>query len=179
MKGHIIYQGKYGATRQYAEWLQETLKIPVSKPKDLTNKEFKDADYLVIGSSVYVGKLIISNWLKKNASDLVNKKIFLFIVSATPAHEKLKLENFLTSVPAEIRYLIEIYYLPGKVIKKNLTLLDNTILHIGAWLTKDPVVKKRMLTDFDHLDISNLSELIDSIRSFEKSQEIDKYTVSY
>ncbi len=103
----------------------------------------------------------------------------MFIVSATPAHEKLKLENFLTSVPAEIRYLIEIYYLPGKVIKKNLTLLDNTILHIGAWLTKDPVVKKRMLTDFDHLDISNLSELIDSIRSFEKSQEIDKYTVSY
>jgi hypothetical protein len=55
----------------------------------------------------------------------------------------------------------------------------NGYLHIGAWLTKDPVVKKRMLTDFDHLDISNLSELIDSIRSFEKSQEIDKYTVSY
>ena len=173
MQGHIIYQGKYGATKQYANWLNEMLNIPVSTPDKITAIDIKNADYLVIGSSVYVGKLLIRHWLKENVADLVNKKIFMFIVSATPATEKLKLESFLLSVPAEIRYLIEIYYLPGKVIKKDLSFLDNIILHMGAWLTKDPVEKKKMLTDFDFIDIIKLNELVSSVQSFEKSHEID------
>ena len=173
MQGHIIYQGKYGATRQYAEWLKDMLKIPVSTTKEIKAIEIENADYLVIGSSVYVGKLLIRHWLKENVADLVNKKIFMFIVSATPATEKLKLESFLLSVPAEIRYLIEIYHLPGKVIKKDLSFLDNIILHMGAWLTKDPVEKKKMLTDFDFIDINKLNELVSSVQSFEKSHEID------
>ena len=173
MQGHIIYQGKYGATRQYAEWLKDMLKIPVSTTKEIKAIEIENADYLVIGSSVYIGKLLIRHWLKENVADLVNKKIFMFIVSATPATEKLKLESFLLSVPAEIRYLIEIYYLPGKVIKKDLSFLDNIILHMGAWLSKDPVEKKKMLTDFDSIDINKLNELVSSVQSFEKSHEID------
>ena len=173
MQGHIIYQRKYGATRQYAEWLNGMLKIPVSTTKEIKAIEIENADYLVIGSSVYVGKLLIRHWLKENVADLVNKKIFMFIVSATPATDKLKLESFLLSVPAEIRYLIEIYYLPGKVIKKDLSFLDNIILHMGAWLTKDPVEKKKMLTDFDFIDINKLNELVSSVQSFEKSHEID------
>ena len=173
MKGQIIYQGKYGATRQYAAWLKDMLKIPVSTPKEIKTTEIKNADYLVIGSSVYVGKLLIRHWLKENIAELVNKKIFMFVVSATPATEKLKLESFLMSVPAELRYLIEIYYLPGKVIKKDLSFLDNIILHMGAWLTKDPVEKKKMLTDFDFIDINKLKELVNSIKTFEKSQEKD------
>ena len=173
MQGHIIYQGKYGATRQYAKWLNDMLKIPVSTTKEIKAIEIENADYLVIGSSVYVGKLLIRHWLKENVADLVNKKIFMFIVSATPATDKLKLESFLLSVPAEIRYLIEIYYLPGKVIKKDLSFLDNIILHMGAWLTKDPVEKKKMLTDFDFIDINKLNELVSSVQSFEKSHEID------
>ena len=36
MQGHIIYQGKYGATRQYADWLNEMLNIPVSTPDKIT-----------------------------------------------------------------------------------------------------------------------------------------------
>ena len=179
MQGHIIYQGKYGATRQYAEWLKDMLKIPVSTTKEIKAIEIENADYLVIGSSVYVGKLLIKHWLKENVADLVNKKIFMFIVSATPATEKLKLESFLLSVPAEIRYLIEIYYLPGKVIKKDLSFLDNIILHMGAWLTKDPVEKKKMLTDFDFIDIIKLNELISSVQSFEKSHEIDISSVGH
>lgn len=179
MQGLIIYQGKYGATRQYADWLKEMLKIPVSTPKEIKAIEIKNADYLVIGSSVYVGKLLIRHWLKENITELVNKKIFMFVVSATPANEKVKLESFLMSVPAEIRYLIEIYYLPGKVIKKNLSFLDNFILHMGAWLTKDPVEKKKMLTDFDLIEVSNLNDLVNSIKSFEKSQEMDVSPVGY
>ena len=44
---------------------------------------------------------------------------------------------------------------------------------MGAWLTKDPVEKKKMLTDFDFIDINKLNELVSSVQSFEKSHEID------
>ena len=171
MKGLLIYKGKYGATRQYADWLKDLLNVPITTPDEIKANEIKQADYLVIGSSVYVGKLLIRHWLKENVSQLVNKKIFMFVVSATPATEKVKLDGFMMSVPAELRYLIEIYYLPGKMTKKNLSFLDNIILHMGAWLSKDLVEKKNMLTDFDALDINKLNDLVNSIKTFEKSQE--------
>jgi menaquinone-dependent protoporphyrinogen IX oxidase len=171
MTGHIIYEGKYGATRQYAEWLHQILGIPVSTSKEMNSDQVNNASYLVIGSSVYIGKLLIRNWLKENAQALSDKKIFLFVVSATPSTEKVKLESYLLSVPAEIRYWIEVFYLPGKIIKKNLSFFDNFMLHMGAWLQKDTAEKKKMLTDFDKIDINELNELISSVKSFEKEEK--------
>jgi len=173
MSGQIVYEGKYGATRQYAEWLQKSLRIPVSTAKAINSNDTKNASYLVIGSSVYTGQLLIRNWLKENAQNIKDKKIFLFIVSATPPNEKAKLESYLLSVPPEIRYCIEIFYLPGRVIKKELSFLDNIILHMGAWLQKNPIDKKKMLTDFDNVDISELNELIDSVKSFESQEKAE------
>lgn len=171
MSGQIIYEGKYGATRQYAEWLHQKLGIPVSTSKEINVEDAINASYLVIGSSVYMGKLLIRNWLKENAHSISGNKIFLFVVSATPGNKKEKLESYLLSAPPEIRYRMEVFYLPGKVIKKNISAIDNFMLHMGAWLQKDPAEKKRMLTDFDKVDINELNELIDSINSFEKEEK--------
>jgi menaquinone-dependent protoporphyrinogen IX oxidase len=80
MKGIIIYKGKYGATQQYAEWLSKELQLPVRKPENLTASHLSLYDFVVIGSSVYEGGLLMKNWLKKYAEILQNKKVFLFIV---------------------------------------------------------------------------------------------------
>lgn len=176
MSGQIIYEGKYGATSQYAEWLHQILGIPVSTSKKINMEDAINASYLVIGSSVYMGKLLIRNWLKENAHIISDKKIFLFVVSATPGNAKEKLESYLLSAPAEIRYRMEVFYIPGKIIKKNLSFLDNFMLHMGAWLQKDPVEKKKMLTDFNKIDINELNELIHSINFFEKEEKEIFYT---
>ena len=59
MKGVIVYKGKYGATRQYAEWLGAELKLAVQQAEDLTKEKLSLFDYIIMGSSVYVGKLLM------------------------------------------------------------------------------------------------------------------------
>ena len=104
MKGIIVYKGKYGATRQYAQWLGEELNLPVFPAADLQTDSLLQCDFIIIGSSVYIGKLQISKWLSNNQAAIRGKKIFFFQVAATPPEKKEKLNGYFRSgVPGEIR----------------------------------------------------------------------------
>ena len=112
MKGIIIYKGKYGATEQYAQWLGIDLHLPVMPADEFPAGKIKDFDFLLIGSSVYIGKLQISRWLKENEIQLLGKKIFFFQVAATPPGEKQKLQVYFdSSVPESVRKNCQIFFL--------------------------------------------------------------------
>ncbi|THU30735.1 hypothetical protein FAM09_29485 [Niastella caeni] len=165
MKGVVVYKGKYGATKQYAEWIGEELGIPVFSAENI-KVDVSDYDYLIIGSSVYIGKLEIRNWLKKNIERISNKKLFFFQVSGTPAHEREKLETYLCSaISKEMRQKMEVFFLHGKLDIKKLSWIDRFLLHMGARLSKDPQVKKEMLTEYNDVKKENLSELMDKVKS--------------
>ena len=66
MKGLVIYKGRYGATKQYATWIAKELGLPAASADRFPVDELSKYDYFVIGSSVYIGKLEIRKWLKKN-----------------------------------------------------------------------------------------------------------------
>jgi menaquinone-dependent protoporphyrinogen IX oxidase len=66
MKGLVIYKGKYGATKQYAMWIAQELQLPVASADRFPADELPKYDYFILGSSVYIGKLEIKDWLKKN-----------------------------------------------------------------------------------------------------------------
>lgn len=84
MKGIIIYKGKYNATRQYAQWLADSLNLPMEIADNIGEEDLWRYDYFVLGSPVYTGKMLIKKWLKTNVRSLQGKKIFLFVVSGTP-----------------------------------------------------------------------------------------------
>ena len=168
MKGLVIYKGRYGATRQYAMWIGKELQLAVASADRFPIDELRNYDYFILGSSVYIGKLEIKNWLKKNVDLLKDKKIFLFQVAAAPAEQTSKREDFnKASIPPDILKKIEVYYLPGRMIIRNLSWWDRFMLKMGARLTKDPVEKQEMLTDFDHVREEKLSPLIKGVRDFE------------
>jgi menaquinone-dependent protoporphyrinogen IX oxidase len=172
MNGIIIYKGKYGATEQYAHWLAEELQLPDINAEQLSSVKLRDYDVLLVGTSVYIGKLQIAGWLKNNLPLIRNKKIFLFLVAATPPGEKEKLDAYIrTGVPAELRANCEVFYLPGKMIMKNLSWTDRFMLKMGARLAKDPVDRKNMLTDFDHVRKDNLADLITAVKKMKSAAE--------
>jgi menaquinone-dependent protoporphyrinogen IX oxidase len=76
MKGLIVFKGKYGATAQYAEWLGVALDIPVMEAEEVTAEIINDHDYVVVGSSVYVGKLRLRSWLAQFTPSLASRKTF-------------------------------------------------------------------------------------------------------
>jgi menaquinone-dependent protoporphyrinogen IX oxidase len=167
MKGVIIFKGKYGATWQYTEWLASVLHLPAMKIDQVTGEHLSKYDCLVIGSSVYIGRLLIKDWLKQNLAFIQNKKIFLFIVCGTAPGEKDKLEKIAKdNIPEEIRNKCEVYFLHGRMIMKNFTWLDRFVLKLGAFLTRDPVEKKNMLRDFNDVKEENIFPLLNAINKY-------------
>jgi len=167
MKGLVIYKGKYGATKQYAMWVGRELQLPVASADRFHIDELPKYDYFILGSSVYIGKLEIRDWLKKNFNVLQNKKIFFFQVAASPVEQIEKRKSYnKASLPPYMLKNIEFYYLPGRMIMRNLSAWDRFMLKMGARLTKDPVEKKAMLTDFDHVKKEKVIPIMEGVRTF-------------
>jgi len=167
MKGLVIYKGKYGATKQYAMWIGQELQLPVASADRFHIDELPKYDYFILGSSVYIGKLEIKDWLKKNFTVLQNKKIFFFQVAGSPVEQIEKRESYnKASIPPDMLQKIQFYYLPGRMIMRNLSGWDRFMLKMGAKLTKDPVEKKAMLTDFDHVKKEKVIPIMEGVRTF-------------
>ena len=172
MKGFVIYKGKYGATKQYAMWIGQELRLSVASADRFPVDELPNYDYFILGSSVYIGKLEIKDWLKKNFKALQNKKIFFFQVAASPIEQIEKRESYnKASLPTAVLEKIQFFYLPGRMIMRNLSALDRFMLKMGAKLTKNPVEKKTMLTDFDHVKKENILPVIDAISKLKEVHE--------
>lgn len=167
MKGIIVYKGKYGATHQYASWLRNELELHLAPAENCKKYQLDLSDAVVIGSSIYIGKLLIRKWLKNNIDTLRNKKIFLFAVCGTPIGETKKLQTYLeSSVPAELLHQCKVYFLPGRLVYKNLSWMDKFMLRMGALLSKEPEAKKTMLADYDEVKKENLDEMLRDIKRF-------------
>jgi len=166
MKGILLYKGKYGATRQYANWIGEELQWPVFPSDELKTEKLDEADVIVIGSSVYAGRLLLNSWLKQHASQLINKKLLLFIVCATPA-EKTDVLNQIAklNIPPILREQCNVFFLRGRVVIKDLSWGDKLMLKMASWGTKDPVEKRAMLQGFDAVKKENIITLVKAVKA--------------
>jgi menaquinone-dependent protoporphyrinogen IX oxidase len=175
MKGLVIYKGRYGATKQYAAWIGTELGLPVASADRFPKDELEKYDYIIIGSSVYIGKLEIKKWLKKNYPILVKKKIFLFQVAASPVTDTEKRDNYnVACIPAAILNKAKTFFLPGRMIIRNLNWFDRFMLKMGARMAKDPAETTRMLTDFNDVKKEHLRPLFNSVRALIKVNEPEK-----
>jgi len=165
MKGLIIYKGVYGATKQYAQWIADETNLPEMPSYECSREDIVNSDFLIIGSSVYMGRLSIKEWLKVNFDILSGKKIVLFVVCGTPAQEREKLESHIeSSVPGKLREQCAIYFLPGRLNYKKLSWSDKFMLRIGAIFTGNAKEKNKMINGYDLVKKENLNQLIKGVK---------------
>ena len=161
MKGIVVFKGKYGSTAQYAKWVGEALHVPVVTSEEISETLLQGFDTIIIGSAVYMGKLLIKDWLKQHQEMLRNKKLFLFGVCGTPSSEYEKLREIVrTSVPPVLLNQCNVQFFRGRMILKNLSWLDRFLLRMGARLQKDPAAKQEMLKEFDAVKKESLTDLL-------------------
>ena len=173
MKGIIIYKGKYGATRQYAEWLSQELDLNFSLADELDINDNSNR-FFILGSSVYIGKLQLSKWLQRNKKYLLNKKIFFFLVAGTPPSETEKLMGYIkTGIPEEIQSNCSYYFLPGRLNMEKLSWKDKFMLRMGARLAKDPADRANMLRSYDLVKKENLEKIILDVARHSKKETVD------
>ena len=172
-KGLIVYKGKYGATHQYANWLGEQLGYPVTEAGSADARTLNKYDVIVMGGSVYVGKIMIGRWMKEYEDILRRKELFLFVVCGTPPAESDKLAAMISSnMSSSLREKVEPFFLHGRMILSKLGWFDRFMLKMGARLEKDKTVSKRMLEEFDDVKKENLVPLLKAIREKTNQHEM-------
>ena len=167
MKGAIIYKTKYGATKQYAEWLGAELSLPIIESDDLIEGELKHYDFLLLGTPVYIGKFKIAKWLKRNVKNLIKKKVFLFVVAGTSVEEtETRSQIILDNVPQEIKPYCEIYFLKGRVKHSSLSFSDRLLLKMAAAFEKDPAKKRVYIEDMDGVKRESLEAILSAVKNY-------------
>ncbi len=164
MNGLIIYKGRYGATEQYAHWLAERSGFPETTSEELTSDELRKHDLLLLGSSVYTGKLMLAGWMRRHVKLLASKKIILFIVCGTTADEREATEEIIiNNMPREIRHTCEIFFLPGRITHKNLSFKHRFLLKVAGMFETNPTRKAALTSDWDKVDKRNLEPVLNAI----------------
>ena len=67
MNGIVVYKSRYGATKQYAEWIAEALNIPAKTIDEVSTARLAACDYVIAWSSFYIGKIQMKDWLAENS----------------------------------------------------------------------------------------------------------------
>lgn len=138
-KGIILYQSKYGATKKYAEWLQEATQFDCMETRKADIKNVKDYDVIILGGGVYAAGIAGLSFLKKNMQYLKGKKIAVFCVGASPYDEKAFTEVREHNLKDELKEL-PCFYCRGAWDEDAMHFLDRTLCKMlqNAVANKDP-----------------------------------------
>ena len=87
MQGIILYKSKYGATKKYAEWLQETLSFDCADIREFNTKQLIDYNTVILCGGIYASGIACMPFLKKNYKLLSAKRLAILCVGASPYDE--------------------------------------------------------------------------------------------
>ena len=165
MKGAIFFSGKYGSTKQYAEWIAASTGLPMFDIKD-SSTNLSKYDFLILGSSVMFYKFTIRQWIKANLEDIIDKPVILFSVSGAGAGPKL--DRWLAnSLPDRLISRAVHIALRGRMNPKELSWGLRQIMIIGSLLNPDPQSSKEERSGFDYMDKSSIEPILKLVQQFE------------
>jgi len=150
----IIYDSKYGHTKQYAHWLAEELNADICEAKKKDVNTFNDYDTIIFGSSLYAGRSKAALLVLKHFKKIQYKKVVLFTCGIADLSKESNIININKAldkvITPEIRSRIAIFYLRGGIDSERLSFLHKTMLKmVYSQLSKKP---EQELTD-EHRDL--------------------------
>lgn len=171
MNSAIFFSGQFGSTAQYAQWMGEATSLPVydiNQPHP-NPSEFK---FLILGSSVIIGKLTIRSWVKNHLAHIINKPVVLFSVAGAPPGPEV--DTWVAkSLPEALTSKMQHVALRGKLDINKVGWWTRFVLKIGAWVTKDPQTKKEMTRGFDFMDKASIEPVVKIIENLKSDIPIN------
>ncbi len=159
LRGAILFMGKYGATRQYADWIGEATNLPVFD-LDREQPDLADLDFLILGSSVYLSKLYLRHWLRDNWPAIKDKAVMLFSVSGSAADHPDLEAALNASLTPEMRQTMEYVPLRGRLDHQQLPWWLRPVLKLAGRMQKDEETRDRMIHGFDKMDKNKIGPIV-------------------
>lgn len=171
-KGIILYQSKYGATKKYAQWLQEETGFDCVETKKADVKKLAGYDTVLLGGGIYASGIAGLGFLKKNYAALRDKKAAVFCVGASPYEEDAFRQIVAHNFTEEIKG-VPCFYCRGAWNESAMSFPDRTLCKMlqKAVSKKDPasyeVWEKALMSavgqDCDWTDPAYLKPVLDFI----------------
>lgn len=169
MKGAIFFSGQYGSTAHYSQWLSEATGLPVYDVKQ-PHPALSEFDFLVLGSSVIIGKLTIHKWVKHHIDDILTKPIAVFSVAGAPPGPERN-TWIANSLPEALVAKMQHVALRGRLDINNVGWWTRLVLKIGAWATKDDQEKREMTQGFDFMNKADIEPLVKFIKQLQSNEK--------
>lgn len=114
MKTIVLYQSKYGSSKQYALWLAEDLNCEVKETAVVSIDSLQVYDVILCVGGLYASGVSGFGKIKKHLGQLKSKKLVLCMVGMTnPTDKERYEETFRHNVPEEYRAFVKPFALRG------------------------------------------------------------------
>ena len=165
MNGLVCFISKYGAARQYAEWISHELGFSLVDISGDAAVDIASQDCVVVGGSVYAGRMKAARWLVANHAALKGKKICYFSVggmsrNATPQIEEMWKGN----IPDEVRGQLKLFHFEGRIRYAGMKIVDKLIVGMIRFVVKDKKKAEEMVGERDKVSKDQIAELVAFVR---------------
>lgn len=126
----VFYQSKYGATRQYAEWLKDMISCDVKEINEGLPRNIKDYKNIVIAGGIYNGEITGREFLKRNIEAVKGHRVAVLAVGAEEFYKGLTEALWLYQFK-EFETEVEVFYARGEYDYKNMKFGDRIKIRTG------------------------------------------------
>lgn len=126
MKTAVIYQSHYGHTKQYAQWIAQSLKAPLFEASQFSPGQISEYGQIIFGGALYAGRINGIGLITNNSTLFTEKKLIVFISGMSP-HPEGKLPSILAQnkIPREA----SCFYLRGGMDVSKLNFLHKFMIN--------------------------------------------------
>lgn len=143
MKTLIIYQTKYGTTKEYVDWLAKELSADIVEKDKYDSGLLENYDIVILASPTYMGRIQIAGFLRKNWKEVKSKHVVLFNVGIVDANDSATKQGY-EMISQEIRDSIKFFKVKGRIKYDKLNLLEKLVVKILKQQDIDEVSKDQL-----------------------------------
>jgi len=104
----VVYKSKYGYSEKYAKWISDALSADIFRTNQIKPDKLKSYSNIIYCGGLYAGNILGFPLIKKNYSELRNKKLIIAAVGATlkndEAKEELKTKNLTDEMKNKVHF---------------------------------------------------------------------------
>lgn len=158
----VLYRSRYGATRQYAQWIAKLLGAELCDQKKARPEDLQGYDIIIYGGGLYAGGVSGLGALMKHYSKIRDKKLVIFTVGIADPQSEANVahirEGLSTQLPAQAQH-IRIFHFRGGLDYGKLSLAHRAMMGmLKRMLAKKP---PGQLTEEDRQMLATYGQKVD------------------